>query len=78
MTCYIFDLHVYRGATVQTMVSLKFNMLFVVILINVLYIHLTREMYILDVHFFVYFFFCTLYVTKCTNHSNINDCIDVH
>lgn len=53
-------------------------MLFVVILINVLYIHLTREMYILDVHFFVYFFFCTLYVTKCTNHSNIDDCIDVH
>lgn len=62
MTCYIFDLHVYRGATVQTMVSLKFNMLFVVILINVLYIHLTREMYIrLDVHFFfVYFFFLAL------------------
>lgn len=80
MTCYIFDLHVYRGATVQTMVSLKFNMLFVVILINVLYIHLTREMYIrLDVHFFLFIFFvCTLYVTKCTNHSNINDCIDVH
>lgn len=59
MTCYIFDLHVYRGATVQTMVSLKFNMLFVVILINVLYIHLTREMYIrLDVHFFFVYFFC--------------------
>lgn len=59
MTCYIFDLHVYRGATVQTMVSLKFNMLFVVILINVLYIHLTREMYIrLDVHFFLFIFFC--------------------
>lgn len=57
MTCYIFDLRVYRGATVQTMVSLKFNMLFVVILINVLYIHLTREMYVLDVHFFFCLFF---------------------
>lgn len=61
MTCYIFDLHVYRGATVQTMVSLKFNMLFVVILINVLYIHLTREMYIrLDVYFFCLFFLFAL------------------
>lgn len=79
MTCYIFDLHVYRGATVQTMVSLKFNML---VVINsdkcFVYSFNHRDVCIRCSFFCLFFFFCTLYVTKCTNHSNIDDCIDVH